>query len=168
MNGHLLQRSHPIVAKQPLGDATRFGRRLGLDLNEENGVDELGRFIGGKQGDASAHGRAGAQGCWEPDFVQAVIEGHLDARANVNCQPEKVRQQRESQETMSDGAAEGSFASGAHGVEMNPLAILGGVGKFLDAILRDDKPIGRGKFAPFAGFQRIQILNLKGWHRSFS
>jgi hypothetical protein len=69
---------------------------------------------------------------------------------------------------MSDAATEGRFALGTFRVEVNPLPVLSGVGKFLDTVLRDDEPISRGEFAPFALFQEIQVLNLKWWHRSIS
>jgi len=69
---------------------------------------------------------------------------------------------------MHNAAAEGRLTLGAIWFEMNPLAIFGGVGEFLDAILCDDEPVRRWKFASFELFQRIQIFNFKRWHRSFS
>jgi hypothetical protein len=47
---------------------------------------------------------------------------------------------------MGNAAAVRRFALGACRVHVNPLAVLGGVGKFLDTILRDDEPAGGGKF----------------------
>jgi len=81
---------------------------------------------------------------------------------------DKVTQQRQGQETMSNAAAEGRFALSALRVQVNPLTVLSGVGKFLDTVLRDDEPVSWGEFASFALFQRIQVLNLKWWHRSIS
>ena len=49
----------------------------------------------------------------------------------------------------------GDSLLGALRVQVNPLAVFGGVGKFLDAILRDHEPIGRGEFAPLELFQGI-------------
>ena len=80
----------------------------------------------------------------------------------------KWLKQRKSQKAVSNGAPEGRFALGAFRIDVNPLAVLGGIGKFLNAILRDDEPVARGEFAAFRLFQRIQILNLERRHRSFS
>jgi len=79
-----------------------------------------------------------------------------------------VAQQRKSEKAVGNGAAEGRFAPRAVRVQVNPLMVLGGVGKFLDTILRDDKPVCRGQFATFPLFQRIQVVDFKRWHRSIS
>ena len=54
---------------------------------------------------------------------------------------------------MGNAPAEGRFALGALRVQVNPLAVLGGISKFLDAILRDHEPVGRREFASFELFQ---------------
>jgi len=73
----------------------------------------------------------------------------------MDCLFKKVTQERKSEKAMGNGAAEGRFALGALRVHMNPLAVLGGVGKFQDAILRDHKPLGCGEIASFELFQGI-------------
>src|ERR1019366_8571839 len=149
---------------QPLGDPTGLAggltvnaltlNRLTLDMDEEGGVHKLGRLLHRKQSDASANRRTGANGRGKADLIQSVVDGHRDARADLDCLLEKVTQQRKSQKTMGNGAAEGRFALGAFRVDVNPLAVLGGVGKFLDTILRDGEPGRRGEFASFPLFQR--------------
>jgi len=162
------RRSLRVIPNQPLGHTAGFGRGLTLDMDEEGGIHKLGRFLRRKQSDAGANRRTGSNGRRKPNLIQAVVDSHRNARADLNCLFEKVAQQRKSQKTMGYGAAEGRFALGALRVQVNPLAVLGGVGKFLDTILRDDEPGCRGEFASFALFQRIQIFNLKRRHRSIS
>ena len=108
-----------------------------------------------KQSDASANLRTGANCRGKANFIQTVVHGHSNARADMDRLFQEVTQQRKCEETMGDAAAEGRFALGALRVQVNPLAVVGGVGKFLDAILRDHEPIGRREFAPFKLFQGI-------------
>jgi len=171
-------RSLRIIASQTLGNTAGLATWLGvnavilnllvLNMDEERGVHKLGRLLRRKQSDASANLRTGANGRGKPNFIQSVVDSHCDTRADMDRLFEKVTQQRKSQKTMGNGAAEGRFAPGTIRVQVNPLAVLGGVGKFLDTILRDDEPVRRGEFASFELFQRIQILNLKRRHRSIS
>src|SRR6202035_4699417 len=49
-------------------------------------------------------------------------------------------EQRERQESMRDGGAEGTRRR-ALGVDMNPLMVIGGVGKCIDLLLRDLAPL---------------------------
>lgn len=168
MNRPFLRRSLSVIAHQPLGGTTRFRARLPLHLNQKNGVDEARRFVGRKQSYVSANRRARAQCRGKADLIHPVIDGHLNAGANLNCFPEKVRQQRKSQKAVSNRTPERRFALGTLRVEMNPLVIRSSVSKSLDPVLRDDKPIGGGKFASFTPLEGIQIVNLKRWHGSFS
>src|ERR1019366_4572674 len=162
-----------IIPHQPLGDTAGLAGGLSLDMltldmDKESGIHKLGRFLHRKQSDASAYLRTGANGRRKTNLIQAVVDAHRDSRADLDCLLEPVTQQRKGRKTMGNAAAEGRFAPGALRVEVNPLAVLGGVGKFLDAILREDEPVCRGEFASFPLFQRIQILNLKRRHRSIS
>ena len=50
---------------------------------------------------------------------------------------QQVAEQGKSQKTVSNGRAVRRFLLSATAVEMNPLAIFRGLGKLLDAILRD-------------------------------
>jgi len=173
MSGHSLQSSLRIIPNQPLGNAAGLAGRLTLDMltldmQEKSGVHKLGRLLRRKQSDASADLRPSVDGRGKAHLIQTVVDGHGDARADMDCLFQPVTQQRESQKTMGNAAAVGRFAPGAFRIQVNPLAVLGGVGKFLDTILREDEPVGRGEFASFALFQRVQILNLKRWHRSIS
>jgi len=166
-----------IVASQTLGNTAGLATRLTLnakilslmvlDMDEVRGVHKLGRFRHRKQSDASADLRTGANGRGKANLIQSVVDAHRDARADVDRLPEKVTQQRKSQKTMGNGAAEGGFTPGTIRVQVNPLAVLDSIGKSLNAILRDDEPLRRGEFSSFELFQEIQILNLKRRHRSF-
>jgi hypothetical protein len=150
MSERLRQSSLRVIPNQPLGNATRFARRLALNLNEERGIHKLRRLFNREQRDASANRRTGPNGRGKTNLIQSVIDGHRDARADMDRLFQEAGEQRKSQETMSNGAPEGRFALGAFRVKVNPLAVLGGVGKFLDAILGNDEPVGRREFASFA------------------
>jgi hypothetical protein len=163
MNEHLQN----VIPHQPHGNAARLCGRFALHVDKKRCVDKRGRFLHRKQSDASTNRYAHAQRCGKTNFVQAVVDAHRQTRADVDCLFHPVTQQRKREKAMSNCAAEGRFALSALGIQMNPLVVLGGIGKFLDAILRDDEPICRGEFASFELLQRIQILNFKRWHRSF-
>jgi hypothetical protein len=157
-----------IIPDQPLGDTAWLAGGRTLDVDEEGSVHKLRRLLCREQSNASANGRARVNRGRKTNFVHAVVDAHRHSRADLDCLPEPVTQQRKREKTMSDGAAEERFTLGTFRVQVNPLAVLGGVGKFLDTILGDDEPVCRGEFASFELLQRIQILNLKGWHRSFA
>jgi len=80
----------------------------------------------------------------------------------MDCLFKKVTQERKSEKAMGNGAAEGRFALGALRVHMNPLAVLGGVGKFQDAILRDHNHSVAGKSRPSNCFREFRFSISKG------
>ena len=47
---------------------------------------------------------------------------------------------------MRDGCAKGRFSFGAFWIDVNPLVIKRGVGKLIDAFLRDFEPVGNSNF----------------------
>src|ERR1700730_3748817 len=122
-------RSLRIIASQTLGNTTGLATWLSvnpvildlmvlnfmllyfmlLDMDEERGVHKFGRFRHGKQSDASANLRTGANGRRKANFIQSVIDAHRNARADMDRLSEEITQQRKSQKTMGDGAAEGRF-----------------------------------------------------------
>lgn len=160
MTGHLLPSSLRVIAHQPLGDTAGLAGRLIpdtliLDMDEEGGVHKLGRLLRRKQSDASAKLRTGADSRRKTNLIQSVVDGHRGTRSEPDCLSQEVTQQRKGEKTVGNGTAIGRFALGAFRVKVNPLAVLGGVGKFLDAILGDDEPVGRREFASFALLQRI-------------
>ncbi len=53
----------------------------------------------------------------------------------------EVRQQRQRQQTVGDGATEGP-ACRPLGIDVNPLMVVGGVGEEVDTILGDLQPFG--------------------------
>ena len=124
-------------------------------MDEVGSVYKVGRFLRREQSDASANRRAGANGRRKANPIQTVVDAHPYTRADMNRLFEPVTQQRKREKTMGNAAAEGRFALGAFGVQVNPLAVLGGIGKFLDAILRDHEPVCHGEFAAFELFQII-------------
>ena len=144
-----------IIADQPFGNTAGLAGRLTFDVDEEDSVDKLGRLLRRKQSDTSANLRSSLNGRGKANLIQAVIDGHRDARTDTDRLFEKVTQQRKGQKTMGNAAVEGRFVLRSLRVQVNSLAVLGRVGKFLDAILRDDEPICRWEFASFTLFQGI-------------
>ncbi len=182
MSGHLLQSSLGIIASQTLGNTAGLAtwptlntvilnlmilNLMVLDMDEERGVHKLGRFRHRKQDNASADLRTGANGRGKANLIQSVVDAHRDARADMDRLPEKVTQQRKSQKTMGNGAAERRFTPSTIRIQVNPLAVLDSIGKSLNTILRDDEPPRRGEFASLILFQRFQILNFERRHRSY-
>jgi len=168
----MTRRSIRVITDQPLRDTAGLTRKLTvdgptLDMDEKNRVHKIGRFLHGKQGDTRANLGSSANRRRKTNFIQSVVQAHRDARADMNRLLQKIAEQRKCQESVSNGPAEGRFALGALRVEMNPLLVPGGVGKFLNTILRDHEPIRNRKFASFELLQRSQVLNLKRRHRSF-
>ena len=147
------ERSPRVIAHQPFGNTAGLAGELALDVDEESGVYKLARFLRRKQGDASANLRTGADGRGKTNLVQAVVDGHCNVRADLDCLSEKVTEQRQGQKTMGNAAAEGRFAMSPLRVQVNPLTVLSGFGECLDSILRYDEPVCRGEFASFALFQ---------------
>src|SRR5208282_1828432 len=130
MSEHWLQASVRIIPNQPLRDATGLTRRLALDMDMERGIHKFGRLFHRSQSDASANLRTGANGRGKTNLIQSVVDRHRDARANMDRLFQKVAEQRKRQESVSNCAPKGRFALGAFRVDVNPLAVLGGVGKF--------------------------------------
>ena len=135
MSGHLLRSSLPIVTNLPFSNTAGLAGRqaiglLVLDVNEEHGVHKRGRVLRRKQNDASANLRTGPNGRGKTDLVQTVVDGHGDARTDLDRLFKKVAQQRKRQKTVGNAAAKGRFALRALGVEVNPLPVLGGLGEF--------------------------------------
>ena len=153
--GGMKQPSLRIIPHQPLRNAAGFAGVLALDADEENRVDKLGRWLRRKQSDMRANGGTGANGRGKTNLIQAIVDAHRDARANLDCLLHEVTNQRKREKAVCNGGTERRFAFSALRVQVNPLAVFGGVSKFLDAILGDDEPIGRGEFAAFELFQRI-------------
>jgi hypothetical protein len=164
MNRHSLR----VIPDQPLGHAAWFAGRLTLDMNKESGIHKLRRLLCRQESDPSPNLRTGTDCRRKTDPIQAVVDAHRDARADMDCLTHPVTQQRKSQKTMGDSPAEGRFTLGALRVKVNPLAVLGDIGKSLNTILRDREPLGRGKFSSLQLLQRTQCLNLERRHRSFS
>src|ERR1700676_1412810 len=65
---------------------------------------------------------------------------------------------------MRDWGAIRRFTPGAFGINMNPLTVFGRLGKLPNAVLRNEEPIGRGDFAAYEIFQRLQCFQHDGRH----
>jgi hypothetical protein len=158
--------SFTVVPDEPFGNAARLGQLAIFDLDKKGGIDELGRLLERLEFNLRPNRRTRPKGRREADFIQPVIDGHFDSRADSNRLAEKVAHQRKSQKAMRDASAEGSFSPGSLRINVDPLPVFGDVSKPLDPFLGNCKPVGDGEFTSFVRFQGIQILNLKRWHRS--
>ena len=58
----------------------------------------------------------------------------------------EMRQQRQRKKAVSNRRFEGRFPAGTLDVNMNPLMVERGIGKLLDAFLRDDEPVSDSDF----------------------
>jgi hypothetical protein len=127
---------------EPVGD--EGGGFFAVDFDCE-GVfrQELrgGFLFDGFEHKAAADLIAGADRVEEADFVQAVIDAHDLAGEFFKGVDGEFRGHGESEEAMGDGTAEGGFAGGAFGIDVNPLGIFGDVGEDVDARLVDGDPI---------------------------
>ena len=74
-----------------------------------------------------------------------------------------MRDERKRQKTVRDGCTIGRFTSGAFGIQVNPLPILGGFGELVNAWLRDHEPFAGGNFL---ANQRLQFAGVGKccWH----
>src|SRR3954452_3194373 len=78
----------------------------------------------------------------------------------------EMRQQRQCEKTVSDGRFERRFTAGAVNVHVDPLMVERGVGKLLDALLRDFEPIGNSDFLTDQVFEGIREVESAFGHRS--
>src|SRR5688572_30339840 len=122
------------MAAQPLGDEDRFLGVLALDHRVPRHLDAaVGELLEFLQRKACAHARAARQRRGEAHAVQAVVHAHL-AVAEAEGALGKVREQRERQETVRDGAAE-RRAFRPLAIDVDPLEVVDRPGEGVDALL---------------------------------
>jgi hypothetical protein len=144
-----------VIPYQPLRDAARFSGGFALDMNKKDCVYKFSQLSCRQQADASANRSAGPNSRRKANFIQPVIHGHPNAGADCDSLLDPITQKRKREKAVRHGASERRFTLSAPGVQVNPLAVLGGIGEFLDAFLRDDEPVCGREFASFELLQRI-------------
>ncbi len=144
-----------VIPHQQLSDTGRLRGGMTLDMDQKDCVDKFRRLLHRQQSNPSPDRRAGVNRRRKPHSIKSVVDDHGNARANLNRLLDEITDQRQGEKTMGNGGPERRFALSALWVQVNPLAILAGLGKFLDAVLGDNKPACRVKFASFELFQRI-------------
>ena len=124
------------------GDALKCGLALTFDFNLEGDAGladttQVGYLVQlGHHAQTAAHGHS----LTETHLVHAIVDEHLQVVDLDDLVPE-VGQQREGKITMHDGALVGALGLGALYVYMYPLVVEGGIGKLIDAVLVDGKPL---------------------------
>jgi hypothetical protein len=98
------------------------------------------------QHEAPADARTGRNGIGEAHPVQPVVDPHFHP-AHVYRALQQVRQQRQREKAVRDGAAVGRFAPGPLRVDVDPLWIDDGARELVDALLADLEP-GRNADLP--------------------
>jgi 3-hydroxyacyl-CoA dehydrogenase len=94
------------------------------------------RFEGLAQADTGVHLHHGG----EPHLVQAVVDRVVEM-VDIAQIGSHAGDQREDQKAMGDGFAVGHLPARAFGVHVQPLVITGGLGEFVDLVLRDGVPV---------------------------
>src|SRR5205814_9131871 len=104
-----------------------------------------------QESEARAHARAHGYRRSEAHAVQAVVDAHL-AVAEREGGFREVREQRQREKAVRDGAAEGG-ALRARRIDMDPLEVLDRLGEGIDALLRDLDPRRDADLLPDAGLE---------------
>src|SRR6478736_6204152 len=112
-----------------------------------------------REGEPRAHARTGRHGRREAHAVQAVVHAHLAIRVREGLLG-KVREQRQRQEAVRDGAAE-RRALRALAIDVDPLEVVDRLGEGVDALLRDLDP---GRNADFLADALREAADAQGRH----
>src|SRR5258706_888651 len=77
----------------------------------------------------------------ETHLVQSIVQRVFGRLAHAGSQSREARNQRQREESVRDGSAEGRFTFAPLSVHVDPLVIVGGIGELVDAVLGDFKPL---------------------------
>ncbi len=75
----------------------------------------------------------------------------------------QLAEERQRQEAVGDGHAEGGFAAGALGIDVDPLPVAGYLGELVDRVLSDGQPVAGGDFLADERFQVVQRAESGHW-----
>src|SRR5882672_10457535 len=140
------------MAPDPLGDERGFLRAVALDRRVPGDLDAVVLYLFKFQKrEARAHARAHGHRRSEAHAVKAAVDAHL-AVAEREGGFREVREQRQREKAVRDGAAEGR-ALGARRVDVDPLEVLDRAGEGIDALLRDLDPRRDADLLPDAGLE---------------
>ena len=124
------------------GHAVECGLSLSfyLDAKLHTGLADAPQVFDAVERSDQADAAAGLDGLAKPHLVHAVIDEHGDVSHLDDLLPE-VRQERECEVAVGDGAPVGTFLGRPLGIDVYPLVVECGVGKEVDALLGDLKPL---------------------------
>src|SRR5580700_6804877 len=135
-----------IGAAEPLSHQRWFVSALDFDNGEPINFDPSFNILDGVQCESSADARGGWDGSGESQTVEAVVHAQLEIALNFDGFVDELGEQRNGQETVSDGGPVRRFAARAVLIEMNPLVVAGDLGEPIDLRLRDDVPVADANF----------------------
>lgn len=107
---------------------------------------------------AHSHAATGDYGLSKLHFIHAVIHQHRNV-VHLNDLLPKIGQHRECEVAVSDGALKWAFLLSALHVDVNPLVVESGVGKFIDAVLVDFEPFRNAQFFTQIRFKLFVGIN---------
>src|SRR5215471_6342716 len=160
-----IYRSLCVVSHQPFGDAAGLVRALALDRDVPNQLPAVGDLFESLQDGARPNLRSGGDRRWEADFVQSVVDTHLDRQVDFDRLRHQLTEQRQRQKTVRDRGSVRRFGLGPLDIDVNPLVVARGVGEKIDALVRDFEPIAHGDLLPRQRMQLFQTAYLSCRHK---
>src|SRR4051812_3711139 len=142
-----------VAAADPLGDQRRLGRILYFHRGAPGDLHAALDLVVAREREARAHPRAAWHRSGEAHTVQAVVDAHLAVGIRKSVFRE-VRKQRQGEEAVRDGAAEGR-GRGARRVDVDPLEIVDRLREGVDALLGDLEPGGHSHLLADAALERL-------------
>jgi len=135
-----------VVACDLLSDGHRLLGWLALAFllhfkySLDDHLDATGHFSHLLKGHTGAHFGANVHRRNEADLVEAIVHSHLHSLKTGNGLGIEEGREREGQESVRNGSAEGRLPLGALGVGVDPLPVARGVGEGVHALLGDFEP----------------------------
>src|SRR2546430_8766946 len=132
-----------VMPAYPFGDERRLGRALALDHRVPGDLHAVAvELLVLREREARAYARAARHRRGEAHAVEPVVDAHAPV-AEGKGHLRQVREQRQREQAVRDGAAERRGLRAA-GIDMDPLEVLDRPGESVDALLRDLDP-GRNR-----------------------
>src|SRR5262245_25785747 len=130
-----------IEPAQTFRDHHRLGLSLTLHHDDPGNLEAARHFLRCLEGTTGANPSAGGHGGRKADTVEAIVDTTVERATNTHRLGEEVAQQGQREIAVGDGAAVRRLGPRPLGVAVTPLAILGHLGKGVDALLRDGEPV---------------------------
>src|SRR5207302_8837816 len=132
-----------VMPAEPFGDERRLARALALDHRVPGDLHAVAvELLVLREREARAYARAAWHRRGEAHAVEPVVDAHAPV-AEGKGHLRQVREQRQREKAVRDGAAEGRGLRAA-AIDMDPLEVLDRLGEAIDALLRDLDP-GRNR-----------------------